>query len=298
MEAPAMSPASNSQAEVAPPAPAAGEREGGGLRIEGLHFAYPGGKPALEDINIMVAEGEFLCLLGESGCGKTTLLRLLAGLKQPTGGNITWRGRQVTGPSIVRGIVFQEYSLFPWFRLRENVALAIRKAFPGYVRAKVRNLAEEYLAMVGLEDAAQKYPHELSGGMRQRGAIARTLALGSPVLLLDEPFGALDPVNRLRLQELLLEIWNNSSPRRTVVFVTHDVDEALFLADRVIVLGSSPGRVIGEITLPFQRPRVPGQLLESELFQDYRTKISAFYRRDALRQIDAPYVFASRGEEI
>jgi NitT/TauT family transport system ATP-binding protein len=284
--------------QVVPPAPAAGAREGGGFSIGGLDFVYSGGKQALEDINITVAEGEFLCLLGESGCGKTTLLRLLAGLKQPTAGAITWRGLPVTGPSIMRGIVFQEYSLFPWFRLKENVALAIRKAFPGYSRAKVHNLAEEYLVMVGLQDAAKKYPHELSGGMRQRGAIARTLALGSPVLLMDEPFGALDPVNRLRLQELLLEIWNNSSPPRTVVFVTHDVDEALFLADRVIVLGSSPGRVIGEITLPFQRPRVSGQLFDSELFHELRARISSFYQKDVRRLIDAPYVFSACGEGI
>jgi NitT/TauT family transport system ATP-binding protein len=278
--------------------PAANAGQGEGLRVERLHFAYRGDTSALDDINITVAEGEFLCLLGESGCGKTTLLRLLAGLRQPLSGTITWRGRPVTGPSIERGIVFQEYSLFPWFRLKENIALAVRKAFPGYSRARARNMAEAYLAMTGLADAAEKYPHELSGGMRQRGAIARTLALGSSVLLMDEPFGALDPANRLRLQELLLEIWNNSSPRRTVVFVTHDVDEALFLADRVIVLGSSPGRVIGEMRVPFERPRVSEQLFDSGLFRELRARISAFYRRDARRQIDAPYIFASRGEGI
>ena len=288
----------NSQAAENAEKPAACAGQGEGLRIGRLRFAYRGEKPVLDDINITVAEGEFLCLLGESGSGKTTLLRLLAGLQSPLSGTITWRGRPVIGPSIERGIVFQEYSLFPWFRLRDNIALAVRKAFPGYSRAGAHALAEDYLGMVGLADAAEKYPHELSGGMRQRGAIARTLALGSSVLLMDEPFGALDPANRLRLQELLLEIWNKASPRRTVVFVTHDVDEALFLADRVIVLGSSPGRIIGEMSVPFERPRVSERLFDSELFRELRARISAFYRRDARRQIDAPYVCASCGEGV
>jgi NitT/TauT family transport system ATP-binding protein len=269
-----------------------------GLRVVDLSFAYPGGVQVLENINLRVSEGEFLCLLGASGSGKTTLLRLLAGLEFPSAGKIFWRDNPVSGPSIERGIVFQEYSLFPWLRLKDNVALAVRKSFKGYSKNEARDKANEYLAMVGLWDAGKKYPHELSGGMRQRGAIARTLALGSPVLLLDEPFGALDPGNRIRLQELLLEIWKSSSPRRTVVFVTHDVDEALFLGDRVLILGSCPGRVIGEIAVPFQRPRVPDLLFEQEVFRELRATVGSYYRRDARRQIEKSFALNSLGEGI
>ncbi|MDR0673670.1 MAG: ABC transporter ATP-binding protein [Zoogloeaceae bacterium] len=268
------------------------------LCVKGVSFAYPGGGPVLKNIDLSISEGEFLCLLGASGSGKTTLLRLFAGLELPSEGKIFWRGKLVAGPSIERGIVFQEYSLFPWLRLKDNVALAVRKSFKGCSKSEARDKADEYLAMVGLWDATRKYPHELSGGMRQRGAIARTLALGSPLLLMDEPFGALDPANRLRLQELLLEIWKSSSPRRTVIFVTHDVDEALFLGDRVVILGACPGRVIGEIAVPFPRPRIPEQIFDQEEFRELRAVISTYYRRDANRQIDECSVLSSYGEGI
>jgi NitT/TauT family transport system ATP-binding protein len=278
--------------------PAGAPDPGGGLRVEALSFAYPGERPVLENISLRVPEGEFLCLLGSSGCGKTTLLRLLAGLERPARGQIFWRGAPVTGASVERGIVFQEYSLFNWLRLRDNVALAVKKNFANRSKAETRAKAEEYLGMVGLRDAAGKYPFELSGGMRQRGAIARTLALGSPVLLMDEPFGALDPANRINLQELLLGIWSETSPRRTVVFVTHDVDEALFLGDRVIMLGSCPGRIIGEIRVPFPRPRDPERLFDLESFRGLRSDIGAYYRRDARRQLDAEFTLRSGGEGI
>jgi NitT/TauT family transport system ATP-binding protein len=252
----------------------------------------------LEDINLVVPEGEFVCLLGASGCGKTTLLRLLAGLERPCGGRILWQGRPVSGPALDRGIVFQEYSLFPWFRLRDNVALAIEKAGAGLSRAEARERADDYLGMVGLREAAHKYPHELSGGMRQRGAIARTLALGSPILLMDEPFGALDPANRIRLQELLLDIWRGSSLRNTIIFVTHDVDEALLLGDRVVILGSSPGRVIGETGVEFPRPRNAEALFALESFRRLRSEISAYYHRDARRQMETDSLITSRQEGI
>jgi NitT/TauT family transport system ATP-binding protein len=281
------------------PAALAPNRVGlGGLSVEHLFFAYDEQKITLEDISLTVPEGEFICLLGSSGCGKTTLLRLLAGLERPAGGRILWRGRPVRGPSPDRGIVFQEYGLFPWYRLRDNVALAVEKVSPGASKAEIRERAEDYLGMVGLHDAAQKYPHELSGGMRQRGAIARTLALGSPVLLMDEPFGALDPVNRIRLQELLLDIWSASSPRRTVVFVTHDVDEAIFLGDRVVVLGSTPGRIIGEIRVEFLRPRHVEALYALDSFRELRSEIGAYYHRDARRQLAQGSVVVSQQEGI
>jgi NitT/TauT family transport system ATP-binding protein len=273
-------------------------RRDAGLQVEDLTFAYPGSGLILKNINLSVSDGEFVCLLGASGSGKTTLLRLFAGLELPSGGNILWRGSSVTGPSIERGIVFQEYSLFPWLRLKDNVALAVKKSFKGYSKSEIHQKAYEYLAMVGLWEASEKYPHELSGGMRQRGAIARTLALGSPLLLMDEPFGALDPANRIRLQELLLEIWKSSSPRRTVIFVTHDVDEALFMGDRVVILGSSPGRVIGQIDVPFERPRLSDQLFEQEGFRELRAAIGSYYRRDASQQINESFILNSNGEGI
>ncbi|MDR1396509.1 MAG: ABC transporter ATP-binding protein [Desulfarculales bacterium] len=268
-----------------------------GLWVDKLYFAYDK-VTVLEDISLTVKEGEFVSLLGASGSGKTTLLRLLAGLERPAGGRISWRGQAVTGPSLQRGTVFQEYSLFPWFRLRDNVALAVTKAAPGRSKNECRKMADDYLAMVGLGDAGKKYPHELSGGMRQRGAIARTLALGSPVLLMDEPFGALDPANRIRLQELLLGIWMESFPRRTVVFVTHDIDEAIFLGDRVLILGSSPGRIIGEIKLDFSRPRSSAGLFASDQFRSVRAEISGYYSRDAYRQMHAGLYVTSSGEGI
>jgi NitT/TauT family transport system ATP-binding protein len=267
------------------------------LTADGLCFAYDG-TMVLENINLAVSEGEFVSLLGASGCGKTTFLRLLAGLEKPTGGAIFWRGRALTAPSLERGIVFQEYSLFPWLTLKDNVALAVGKATPGATKSQVRELADRYLSMVGLEGAGKKYPHELSGGMRQRGAIVRTLALGSRVLLMDEPFGALDPVNRMRLQELLLEIWGATSPRRTVIFVTHDVDEALFLGDRVLIFGSAPGRLIGELPVAFPRPRSARLLFSSETFRSLKDAISGYYHRDIQSRNDELLPSVAGGEGI
>jgi len=226
-----------------------------GLQVASLRFAY-NGTPVLLDINLSITEGEFVCLLGPSGCGKTTLLRLLAGLETPSSGNMSWKGRRIEGPSLERGVVCQDYSLFPWMSLVNNITLALTKSHPGTDKKWRLNLAKEFLDMVGLADAARKHPSELSGGMQQRGAIARTLALGSPVLLMDEPFGALDPVNRAKLQDLVLELCSNANSRKTVVFVTHDIEEALFLADRVVMLGSSPGRIIEEMRVPLGRPRL------------------------------------------
>jgi len=254
------------------------------LNVNKLNFSYLQTK-VLEDMDLTVAEGEFLCMLGSSGSGKTTLLRLLAGLEVPDSGSIFWQGQEVTGPSLERGIVFQEYSLFPWFRLRDNVAMAIAKTSPHLSKKATREQADDYLKMVDLYKDAHKYPHELSGGMRQRGAIARTIALGSPLLLMDEPFGALDQVNRLKLQELLLEIWSSSKPRRTVIFVTHDIDEALFLGDRVLVLGSNPGRVIADLALNAKRPRSSDTFFASNSYNHIREKITNLYREDTRQQI-------------
>jgi NitT/TauT family transport system ATP-binding protein len=265
------------------------------LALDGVSFGYQA-TAVLADVTLQVREGEFLCLLGPSGSGKSTVLRLLAGLESPQRGSILVGGLPVVGPGIDRGVVFQDYSLFPWMSLIENVVLAIGKAHLALTREQRHELAEEYLDLVGLAEARTKYPGELSGGMRQRGAIARALAMGAPVLLMDEPFGALDPVNRTRLQDLLLEVWNSSKPARTIVFVTHDVDEALLLADRVVVLGACPGRVIADLEVPIPRPRPRRQTYARSEFQALRKTVNEHLEGDVLRRLsDAETVGEAAG---
>jgi len=254
-----------------------------GIEVQALQFAY-NDAPVLVDINLNVAEGEFVCLLGPSGCGKTTLLRLIAGLDLPATGAIFCNGSAIQGPSLERGVVFQNYSLFPWLTLAQNIELALSKSHPQHDKHWRYKYAEDCLARVGLAESASQYPSLLSGGMQQRGAIARALALGSPVLLMDEPFGALDPINRAKLQDVVLEVW--AKPRKTVVFVTHDVEEALYLADRVVMLGSSPGRIIQEIVVPFGRPR-SRQLFKSREFGVLCERIDEHFREDILQRIEA-----------
>jgi NitT/TauT family transport system ATP-binding protein len=267
------------------------------LEIRHLTFGY-GSSTVLSGIDLTVPEGQLVALVGPSGSGKTTLLRLAAGLETPSAGTIRWRGQPVASPSVGRGIVFQDYSLFPWMTLRQNVELALSKSRPNLGRYERREVAEEYLALVGLGEATGKHPHELSGGMRQRGAIARAFALGSELLLLDEPFGALDPVNRARLQDLLLEVWAASSPRKTVLLVTHDVDEALLLGARVVVLGSAPGRVIADLPVPFSFPRLRRQLFESRAYVALEERIAGLYRHDVIDRIDRPDVVDGAGDRI
>ncbi|MFT3828142.1 MAG: ABC transporter ATP-binding protein [Opitutaceae bacterium] len=268
-----------------------------GLRLDAVGFAYAS-TPVLSEITLDLASGSFVSLLGPSGCGKTTLLRLLAGLALPTAGSLAWRGAPIAGPSLERGVVFQDYSLFPWMTLAANVELALAKAQPALDRHERHQLAEEYLALVGLGDATAKHPFELSGGMQQRGAIARTFALGSPVLLMDEPFGALDPVNRAKLQDLLLNIWSGSTPRKTVVFVTHDIEEALYLSDRIVMLGSTPGRVIQELDVPFARPRQRRELVRSPEFAALRQRIEGRFQQDLIDRIEAESLVATAAEGI
>jgi NitT/TauT family transport system ATP-binding protein len=265
------------------------------LELDHVSFGYEG-VTVLADVNLQVREGEFVSLLGPSGSGKSTILRLLAGLEKPQQGKIQHRGVPVVGPSIDRGVVFQDYSLFPWMSLTENVVLAIGKAHPKLNSVQKLELAEEYLELVGLADACAKYPGQLSGGMCQRGAIARALAMGAPVLLMDEPFGALDPVNRTRLQDLLLQVWNSSEPARTIVFVTHDVDEALLLADRVVVLGACPGRIIADLEVPIPRPRPRRQTYARSDFQALRKAVNEHLQGDMLQRLsDADTVTEAAG---
>ncbi|MBW7901735.1 MAG: ABC transporter ATP-binding protein [Rhodocyclaceae bacterium] len=259
---------------------------GQGLSLSGVDFAYDAA-PILSGIDLEIPSGQFVSLLGASGSGKSTLLRLIAGLQRTSRGHLLWNGEAIDGPSLERGVVFQDYALFPWLSVVDNVAVAVGKARPKSGKAERREEAVARLKQVGLESAVGKYPFELSGGMRQRGAIARALALGSPLLLLDEPFGALDPVNRARLQDLLLAVWESATPKKTIVFVTHDVDEALYLGDRVVILGSTPGRVIADLPVDFPRHRERRALLESRPFHELRERVAETLAEDTLRQLVA-----------
>ncbi len=267
------------------------------LTTESVSFGYTG-TTILDGINLAVREGEFLSLLGPSGSGKTTLLRLLAGIETPSGGRIICNGRIVSGAGMDRSMVFQDYSLFPWMNLLENILLAIGKAHPGKTKREQRELAEEYLGMVGLDGLGRKYPFELSGGMQQRVAIARALAMGSPFLLMDEPFGALDPINRNKLQDLLIDIWSQASPAKTVVFVTHDMDEALYLGDRVVILGSFPGRIMAELEVNFPRPRSRQSYLTDPELQALLREIVDYFRQDVMEQLDGIGAIRSQREGI
>ncbi len=206
---------------------------------------------ALHDINLEIRDDEFVCLVGPSGCGKTTLLRIVAGLETATSGSVTVDGREIRSPDPKRGMVFQEYSLFPWRTVTDNIAFGLE--MKGISKAERRRIAGEYLTLVGLDEFRDHYPFELSGGMRQRVAIARALANDPDVLLMDEPFGALDAQTRNRMQKELLSIWEQT--KKTIIFVTHSVDEAVYLSDRIVILSGRPGTVREILDLPWPRPR-------------------------------------------
>ena len=206
---------------------------------------------AVTGVNVDARTGEFVCFVGPSGCGKTTLLRVAAGLQTPTSGETQLNGVPITGPARERCMVFQEYGLFPWYTALDNVAYGLRLA--GMTKVKRRGNAQDLLRRVGLASYAHHYPGELSGGMRQRVAIARALAVDPEVLLMDEPFGALDAQTRAELQTELLRIWQEST--KTTLFITHSIEEAVYLGDRVLVMGTHPGRVVKEFSIGLQRPR-------------------------------------------
>ncbi|MFS8908775.1 nitrate ABC transporter ATP-binding protein, partial [Synechococcus sp. OH2] len=210
--------------------------------------------PALRDIHLEIQKGEFVSLIGHSGCGKSTLLNIIAGLEKPSRGGVLLEGRQMTEPGPDRMVVFQNYSLLPWLTVRENIALAVDEVLGSLPQAERARIVEEHIRRVGLQGAADKRPAHLSGGMKQRVAIARALAIRPRVLLLDEPFGALDALTRGSLQEQLMEI--AQAEQLTCILVTHDVDEALLLSDRVVLLTNGPEARIGQILrIPFPRPR-------------------------------------------
>ncbi len=225
------------------------------IRIENLYKTFVTNKgqevAALRDINIDIYSNNFICLVGPSGCGKSTLLRIVAGLEKASSGNAIYKNKKIDSPSSKIGLVFQEYSLLPWRTVLENVGLGLE--FKKISFNKIKKIAGEYLELVGLSQFAGAYPYELSGGMQQRVAIARALANDPEVLLMDEPFGALDAHTRILLQKELLRIWEKN--RKTIVFVTHSVDEAIYLADRIIVMSSRPGKIKQCIDIEMPRPR-------------------------------------------
>jgi nitrate/nitrite transport system ATP-binding protein len=237
---------------------------------------------ALQNVNLTVARGEFVALIGHSGCGKSTLLNLLAGLTLPTQGVLLCADREIAGPGPERAVVFQNHSLLPWLTCFENVYLAVERVFAAKEnKAQLKARTDAVLAMVGLSAAAQKRPGEISGGMKQRVGIARALAMEPKVLLLDEPFGALDALTRAKLQDELLQIVANT--QSTVVMVTHDVDEAVLLADKIVMMTNGPSATIGEVlTVHLPRPRNRVALAESAPYQHYRKAVMDFlYTRQA-----------------
>ena len=222
------------------------------LRSVGKQFELQGQNiEALRDANLSVHKGEFVCLIGASGCGKSTLLRIVAGFETPTRGQALMWDMPITGPGPERGMVFQDYGLFPWLTVRNNIAFGPTSR--GLSSSEVKDKTEHFISLVGLQRFADAYPHQLSGGMKQRVAIARVLANDAEIVLMDEPFGALDAMTRERLQDELLEIWQRTG--LTVLFVTHSIEEAIFLADRIVVMSPGPGRIESEIAVLLPRPR-------------------------------------------
>ncbi|MEO8892509.1 MAG: nitrate ABC transporter ATP-binding protein [Coleofasciculaceae cyanobacterium] len=242
------------------------------LEIEGVSKVYQTKTEpytVLDNVNLSVSEGEFICLIGHSGCGKSTLLNMVAGFSQPTDGQVRLQGRQVTEPGPDRMMVFQNYALLPWLTAYENVYLGVDSVYPNRSKGEKKAIVEHHLEMVGLTEAADKKPSQISGGMKQRVAIARALSIRPEVLILDEPFGALDAITKEELQEELLQIWREH--KVTVLMITHDIDEALFLADRLVMMTNGPAAKIGEVMdIPFKRPRNRTRIMEDPTYYELR----------------------------
>jgi NitT/TauT family transport system ATP-binding protein len=234
------------------------------------YYDYNKSYLVLDDVNLQIKSGEFVCIIGHSGCGKTTLLKLLAGLLSPGKGEIYIEDKRVESPGTDRAVVFQNYSLFPWMTVRKNIMFGIKAGNKSLSKKKAEQIANEYLMKVGIIDCKDQYPYQLSGGMYQRAAIARALAMDADILLLDEPFGALDAKKRNELQQLLLEqLWDKKERCKTVVFVTHDIDEAILLADRIIFMRS--GEIAECRDVPYPRPRNRDQVLRTENYENFKS---------------------------
>ena len=239
---------------------------------------------ALDDINLDVQRGTFICLLGPSGCGKSTLLNAVAGFSPPTAGAILVDGKPVQAPGPDRGMVFQEYALFPWMTVEKNIAFGLEiKKQP---RAQIREKVGALLEMLNLQDFRDRYPKDLSGGMRQRVAIARVLALDSPIMLMDEPFGALDSLTRRNLQDELLRIWTEF--KKTIIFVTHSIEESIYLADRIVVMTYRPGKIKKDVSVAMPRPRDPSSAEFNELKKELSLLVMEEQSRHNQEEIKAP----------
>lgn len=255
-----------------------------------LGKSFPGPKgpvPVVRDFNLRVREGEFICLIGHSGCGKSTVLSMIAGLESVTAGSIILGGRELAGPGPDRGMVFQSPCLLPWATARQNVMLGVRQVFPHATRAERADMVTHYLQAVGLGDSMDRRPGELSRGMQQRVGLARAFALRPRMLLLDEPFGMLDKLTKFELQEVLLNLWTRT--RLTAIMVTHDVDEAVFLADRVVMMTNGPEARVGEILdVRFPRPRRREELLRDPAFMAHRRQLLSFLSERAQLHLSTP----------
>ncbi len=254
------------------------------LVIQDVAKIYPTAKgtyTVLEDVNLVINQSEFICLIGHSGCGKSTLLNMVAGFSQPSKGIVELKGQPITQPGPDRMMVFQNYALLPWKTAFENVYLAVNAVYPHKSKAEKVSIVNENLAMVGLSDAADKKPQQLSGGMRQRVSIARALSIRPEILILDEPFGALDQITKEELQEELMKICGEQ--QCTVLMITHDIDEALFLADRLVMMTNGPNAQIGEImNIDFARPRDRSAIMSSSQYVEMRNSALDFlYNRYA-----------------
>ena len=255
------------------------------LVIDSVSKVYPtprGPYTVLQDVNLTVYEGEFICVIGHSGCGKSTLLNMVAGFNRPTSGEICLKSKPILRPGPDRMVVFQNYSLLPWMTAFENVLLAVKQVYTDKSKEEKIKIAKDSLAMVGLTEAMHKKPKQLSGGMRQRVSIARALSIRPEVLILDEPFGALDVMTREELQEELLAIWREH--KVTALMITHEIDEALFLADRIVMMSNGPAANVAEIIeVPFARPRNRQAIADDPRYYSLRNYILEFlYSRFAL----------------
>ena len=253
----------------------------GHVLIDDVSVDFGGGVLAVQNASLEIQPGEFVCLLGPSGCGKSTLMNTVAAFVKPTSGKVTVDGVQVKKPGLDRGMVFQQHSLFPWKTVCDNVAFGPLMAKKGKDEAK--SIARTFIEMVGLAAYENKYPGMLSGGMKQRVGIARALANYPNVLLMDEPFGALDAQTRAMMQENLLQIWGEFGI--TVIFVTHDIDEAVFLADRVVVMSASPGRLIADIKVDLPRPRDPS-IVTSDVYVETKKECMELIRSESIRAFE------------
>lgn len=268
------------------------------IELKDIGLQY-GQQVVLSNIDLEITAGDFICLIGPSGSGKSSLLRLIAGLSEPTTGAIYIDDKKITGPGLDRSVVFQEYSLFPWMSIGDNIILGLEQAFPDKSKKTLKELALEYLNLVGLPDVYEKLPSQLSGGMRQRAAIARSFSMDPPILLMDEPFGALDAVTRAHLQDLVSVLWKQrKDQQKTIVFVTHDVDEALLLANKIVVLSLNPGMIKEVVPVDFFKRQNRENLYQNEDFIALRTKLLSLLNAQILQQLSIGQVIQGDGSNI